>query len=192
MESSWQILVSLAAGLGLAAACGFRVFVPLLALSAATRAQLLTVSDEMAWLGSTPALVCLGVATVLEVGAYYIPVVDNLLDSIATPASALAGAIVASSVVTDIDPALRWTLVAIAGAGVATAIQLPSVLIRGTSTVSTAGVGNPVVSTGEAAGATATSALAIFAPILVPIFLVLVIWASWYLLGRRRRAEAPC
>lgn len=175
--------MGLAAALGLAAACGFRVFVPLLVASLAARADLISVNDGFAWLASTPALTAFAAATVLEIAAYYVPVVDNLLDAISTPAAAVAGTLLAAAVIVDIDPWLRWTLAVIAGAGAATAVQLPTVALRGTSTAATAGTANPIVSTGEAAGSTALAGMAVLAPVAIPLLLVLLfVW-----IGRRRR-----
>ena len=94
-----DVLLAIAAGLGLAAACGFRVFVPLLLVSIAGRAEMLTLHEDWQWIGSLPALIGFSVATALEIAGYYVPVVDNLLDTIATPAAAVAGAVVALAVV---------------------------------------------------------------------------------------------
>ena len=175
MPGTLDTLLAIAAGLGLAAACGFRVFVPLLVVSVAGRAGLLEVHQSFDWITSWPTIVCFGVATVLEVGAYYVPVVDNLLDAVATPAAAVAGAVVASAVIVDVEPWLRWTLVIVAGAGLATAVQVPTAATRAGSTLTTAGVGTPVVSTGEAMGAAMLSGLAVFAPVLIPVVLVLLV-----------------
>ena len=162
-------LLSILAALGLAAACGFRVFVPLLVVSLAQRAGLLGLSDGFAWIGSTPALICLSLATALEIAAYYLPVFDNLLDSVATPAAIVAGILVSAAVMTDIDPWLRWTLATIAGGSLAAAVQLPTVAARGLSTATTAGLANPVVSTGELALASTFSGLAVLWPLLLPL-----------------------
>jgi hypothetical protein len=112
-------LLSILAALGLAAACGFRVFVPLLLVSLAARSGHLELSQGFAWIGSTPALICFGTATVLEVLAYYVPVVDNFLDSVATPAAIVAGVVVSAAVMTDIEPWLKWSLATVAGGGLA-------------------------------------------------------------------------
>ena len=124
METTTTLL-SILAALGLAAACGFRVFVPLFVVSLASRAGALDLSSGFAWIGSTPAVVCFGTATLLEVLAYYVPVIDNLLDSVATPAAVVAGVVVAAAVMTDIDPWLKWTLATVAGGGLAAAVQFP-------------------------------------------------------------------
>src|SRR5439155_16825768 len=95
---SSESLVSIALGLGLSAACGFRVFVPLLAVSAAANLGYVQVSPGFSWMATTPALVAFGTATALEVAAYYVPWLDNFLDAVATPAAVLAGVITSASV----------------------------------------------------------------------------------------------
>lgn len=172
MDGTMDVILAVLAGLGLAAACGFRVFVPLLVVSLANRAGLLALHDDFAWIASLPATIGFAVATVLELGAYYFPLVDNLLDTVATPAAAVAGAVVALAVITDVDPWLRWTLAIVAGAGLATAIQVPTVAARAGSTAATAGLANPVVATGEAVSAVAVAGLAVVAPLLVPLALL--------------------
>jgi hypothetical protein len=181
-------LLSILAALGLAAACGFRVFVPLLVVSLASRAEVLELSSGFAWIGSTPALVCFGTATVLEVLAYYVPVVDNLLDSVATPAAVVAGIVVAAAVMTHVDPWLKWTLATIAGGGLAAAVQLPTVALRSVSTGTTAGLGNSLVSSGEAVAAGLFSGFAVFLPLLVPLLALAVVVLAW---RRLRRREQP-
>jgi hypothetical protein len=183
-------LLSILAALGLAAACGFRVFVPLFVVSLASRAGALDLSAGFAWIGSTPALVCFGTATLLELVAYYVPVVDNLLDGVATPAAVVAGVVVAAAVMTDIDPWLKWTLATVAGGGLAAAVQLPTVALRGVSTGTTAGLGNSLVASGEAVAAGMFSGLAIFLPLLLPLLALAVVVLAWRRLRRRETAAA--
>ncbi|MFQ5528011.1 MAG: DUF4126 domain-containing protein [Thermoanaerobaculia bacterium] len=173
-----EVALSIALGLGLAAACGFRVFVPLLVISAASYSGQLSLSGSFEWIASTPALVTLIVATVLEIAAYYIPWVDNLLDSVASPAAVVAGVVASASVITGMDPYLKWTMAVIAGGGLAGAVQVVTAGTRGASLVTTAGFGNPIVSTVETGGSIALSVLAIVAPLfavgLVVVFLAFV------------------
>ena len=188
-----ELLTSLLIGLGLSAACGFRVFVPPLVMSAAALSGQLTLTPEFAWMGSYAALVAFGAATVLEVGGYYVPWLDNLLDAIATPAAIVAGTIMTASMVSDMGPLLSWSIGLIGGGGVAGVVQGATVLVRGTSTATTAGLGNPGVSTGEAVGSVALSVLAIAAPIIgaVLVALLLVFAIRRILRWRRRRASPP-
>src|SRR5687768_14594844 len=110
-----DLLLSLGIGLGLSAACGFRIFVPLLVMSIAANAGELQLASSFSWIRSTEALVALSVATALEVGAYYIPWLDNFLDTVTTPAAVVAGSIVTASMITDMSPLLKWGLAIIAG-----------------------------------------------------------------------------
>lgn len=182
-----QTIFSLALGLGLAAACGFRVFVPLLILNVAARTGFLELAPGFDWIGSTPALVTFGAATSLEVCAYYVPWLDHLLDTIATPAAVVAGAVVTASVVADMNPVMKWTLALVAGGGLAVSTQLVTTTTRGFSTLFTGGLANPLVATIEAAGATFVSLLAMAAPILA---LALVVTLLLVAARRLRRARS--
>src|SRR5438132_1158159 len=128
-----ETLLSVCLGIGLSAACGFRVFVPLLAMSIASLSGHLTLAHGFDWIRSFPALVTFCVATCLEIAGYYIPWVDNLLDTIATPVAIIAGTLVTASVVNDVSPLLRWTLAIIAGGGAAGLAQGTTVVARGAS-----------------------------------------------------------
>src|SRR5436853_4429776 len=136
-----ETLLSICVGIGLSAACGFRVFVPLLVMSIASLSGHLTLSSGFTWIGSYPALISFGVATCLEIAGYYVPWVDNLLDTVATPAAVIAGIIVTASVVTGLSPFLKWTLALIGGGGVAGIVQGTSIISRGASSVGTWGLG---------------------------------------------------
>ncbi len=179
-----KVLLSLVMGLGLSASCGFRVFVPLLIASIASRMGILHLGDGFQWMGSTPAIICFGAATVFEIAGYYIPFVDNILDTITTPASVVAGTLLtASAILPDIDPMLKWGLAIIVGGGSAGIIQAGTAMTRATSTVTTAGAANPVVATIEHILAISGSLLSLIIPfiiatvicILIVIFLFFVI-----------------
>ena len=126
-------------GVALAAATGFRVFLPMLIVSGAAYTGHLHLDDSFAWLGSSSALVMLSVAALVEVLAYYIPVVDNLLDIVATPAAFVAGTIVSAAVMTDMPPMVKWTAAVIAGGGVAGLTRGSIGVLRAQSTVLTGG-----------------------------------------------------
>lgn len=117
--SEFDLAASIALGVGLAAATGFRVFLPMLVMSAAAYTGHLPLADSFAWLATPSALIILGVAALAEILAYYIPGVDNLLDTLATPAAFVAGTVVSAAVITDLPPMVRWTAAVIAGGGVA-------------------------------------------------------------------------
>jgi uncharacterized protein DUF4126 len=187
-----DVLVSVALGIGLAAAVGFRVFLPLLVVSVAGYSGYLPLSDSFSWLATLPALLMLGVAAILEIAAYYIPGVDNLLDTVATPAALVAGTIVAAAVMTDLPPLVKWTTAVIAGGGAAGITQAVTGLLRAKSTVTTGGLGNAAIATGELGGSLLTSLLALFMPLVALAFVVLFCWLSVKLIRRLfRRTPGP-
>lgn len=184
-------LLSVFVGVGLSAACGFRVFVPLLVMSVASLTGQMTLSPEFEWIGTYPALAAFAIATIFEIAAYYIPWVDNLLDTVAIPAATVAGTIVMASAVSEMSPFLKWALAVIVGGGVAGTIQGFTTITRIASTATTGGLGNPIVSTVEAGGSLLMSVLAIAVPVLAVIgAAVIIIFAgrkiySW-IVGKNR------
>ena len=172
-----ETIISICLGIGLSASVGFRVFLPLFALSLASYLDVWQLNESWQWIGSTAALITLGMATVIEIFAYYIPYIDNLLDSIAVPLAALAGTAVMMSTVADLSPVVTWSLAIIAGGGTAAAIAGTSSTTRLASTATTAGVANPVISTVETGTSILMSAFAIFIPVLAIICVVLILWA---------------
>lgn len=191
MNFSWEMVVSIFLGIGLSASSGFRVFVPLFALSCASFFGVIPLSDTWAWVGSTPALVILGVASIVESVSYLVPYVDNLLDSIAVPLAGIAGTLVMASTLTDMSPAMTWALAIVAGGGVATTIAGTTATTRVASTATTGGLANPVVSIAETGTAIGLSALSIFMPVLAMVALVLLlilfIWLAMKVKNRVKR-----
>lgn len=167
-----ETVLCIALGIGLSAACGFRVFVPLLIISAANYTGHISLSPGFEWIGTLPALIAFGTATVLEILAYYIPWLDQLLDAIATPAAIVAGIIASASVFTEISPLLRWVLALIGGGGIAGLVQGATTLTRLKSTTLTGGLANPVVSTAELMGSVGISVLALLVPVLCVIVII--------------------
>lgn len=181
-------------GICLAAATGFRVFAPLLVMGLAAREGALPLGDSFSWITTYPALLMLGVAAVVEVGAYYIPVLDNLLDTIATPVAVLCGILVSAAVMTDLPPMLKWTLAIIAGGGAAGLTQTATAVLRGGSTAATGGLANHILSTGEILGAIGLAVVSIFAPYLGLAALAIAALIGWRIIRawrRRRDAAAP-
>lgn len=86
----------------------------MLIMSVAAYTGHLPLGESFAWLGTPSALIMLAVAALAEILAYYIPGVDNLLDSVATPAAFIAGTVVSAAVITDLPPMLKWTTAVIA------------------------------------------------------------------------------
>jgi hypothetical protein len=186
-------LLGLGVGLALSTAAGLRVFVPLLLTCFAARAGWLTLTPGMAWIGSDTALIAFATATVLEVGAYYVPWLDNLVDSLATPAAITAGVVTTAAATPELPPLLRWTLALVAGGGAAGLVHAGTALLRLKSSTFTAGAGNSVVATGELVGSVVLSLLALLAPLLAgvaaAILLVVLARRAVRLLGERRRAR---
>ena len=176
-------------GVSLAAATGFRVFVPLLVMGLAAREGVLPISSSFAWVGTMPALVMLSVAAAVEVAAYYVPGLDNLMDTLATPAAVVAGVLASAAVMADVPPMLKWTLAIIAGGGAAGLTQSTTALLRGHSTVLTAGFGNPIIATGELVSALAVSILSILAPWIALLVVIILAVATWRIARRFRRAS---
>ncbi len=161
-----ETFFGIAVGIGLSAACGFRVFVPLLVMNLASMGGLLHLAPGFEWIGSYYARVAFATATIVEVLGYYIPWLDHVLDVVATPAAMIAGTVATASLVTDMSPFLKWTLALIAGGGIAGIVQGATVLLRTKSLVSTGGIGNPWVSTLELVGSILIALLAVLVPIL--------------------------
>ena len=176
------LLTSVAMGIALSACCGFRVFVPMLGASFAAYQQWFALPADMQWMGCIPALICFGTAAILEIGAYYIPFIDNLLDTIATPLAVAAGTVLAASFlpIAEFNPMLKWILAIIAGGGAAGTVQLGTGLLRLFSTKTTAGTGNAIVSTGENAAAIGGTALSFTAPFLIAVLMIALI--GWILM----------
>lgn len=177
--------LSLLLGIGLSAACGFRVFVPLLVMSLASQDGHLALAPGFEWIATPEACGVFAVATVCEVLSYYIPWWDNLLDSLSSPAAVAAGIITTASVLTDTSPFLQWTLAVIAGGGAAGMVQTGTVLVRGASSFTTGGLGNPIVATVEAVASTITSIVALIAPLVAIIAVATLVFVAAKKLRRK-------
>ncbi len=182
-------LLTICLGVGLSAACGFRVFVPLLAMSLAVRGDMVSLASGFEWIGSTPALLAFATATALEIGAYYIPCLDHLLDSIASPAAVVAGTISPAALITDMDPLFAWSIAIIAGGGTAAAVQGLTVIARAASSVATGGLGNPLVSSVEAGASVFVSALVFMIPVLGAILVLGVVYLVIKKLINRKKMQ---
>jgi hypothetical protein len=180
---TFDTILAVLIGVALSAAVGLRIFVPFLVMSIAAKSGYLPLAPGFAWIGTTPAIVAFAVATVVEVAAYYVPWLDNLLDALAPPLVLIAGMVAMASVVTDLPPLVKWSLAVIAGGGAAGLLHGATAAARAASTLTTGGGANFVLATAELAGAFVTSILAILLPILA--LLAAMGLALW--LFRRRR-----
>ncbi len=180
MDAVLAVLV----GIGLAASCGFRVFVPFLVTSAAALGGYLDVAQNFDWIGTWTAFSAFAVATLVEMLAYYVPWLDNLLDALTSPLAVIAGMVLFAASVTGIDPFLKWTLAVIAGGGSAALVQGGTVLARVASTTSTGGMANFVIATVESLAGVFFSLISIAIP-LVAVLLMLAVIGCTYYVGRQ-------
>lgn len=182
---------SICIGIALSAACGFRIFVPPLVMSIAAVAGHLPLSSDFNWIGTYPALIAFAVATCIEIAAYYIPWIDNFLDTIATPTAIAVGTVVTAALIPGNDPLLQWTTAVIAGGGSAGIIQALTGITRLSSTALTVGLGNAVINTIESVGAFVISFLALLMPLLtvglVATLLIVGLSKGIEILARRRQ-----
>lgn len=167
-----ETILALCLGFSLSAACGFRVFVPPLIMSMAAISGNLTLDPQLAWIGTYPAAIILAVATVVEVAAYYIPVVDNFLDTLEVPAVFVAGTLVTASTLGELDPLLQWVFAVVAGGGAAEAVEGMTLVTRMASTGFTGGLANPLVSTMEVMTSVLLSLLALALPLFTAILVL--------------------
>ena len=172
-RSMLESLIAISLGVGLAASCGFRVFVPFLIASLAAKAGFVELGAGFDWVGTWPAIIAFAVAATIEIAAYYVPWFDNALDTISTPAASIAGLLLVAACIAEFDPLLRWSLAAIAGGGIAGTVSLGWTGIRAGSTATTGGLANGAVATTEGVGSLVLSVLAIVLPLLAA-FIALV------------------
>ena len=187
-----DVLIAILTGVGLAAACGFRVFVPLFLVSLSMNAGVdmplgldstvqTLMGEDMAWLGQPLVTTGLGVATLVEVGGFYIPWVDNLLDVLAAPLAVGAGTFMSAALMPELfgDGAMKWAIALMAGGGSSGVVQFGTALARGTSTATTAGLANPLVATFELISSILTTLFAVLIPLLVIAVLAGVAYFLW-------------
>lgn len=189
MPGSLEALIAVAIGIGLAAATGFRVFLPFLIAGIAAQWGALSLHDGFQWLSSTATLVALATASLLEVTAYYVPGIDHALDVLAGPAAVVAGIIASASVMADIPPWVLWPVAIIGGGGVAGLTKATSAVTRATAGVSTVGLANPIVATGETAGAVGVAIAAIVIPLICAVLVIVTLAvmgrSAWRFVARR-------
>ena len=171
-----ESLLGIGVGLALAAAAGFRVFVPLLVLSLAARGGWVELSPSFEWLSSTSASVALATAMALEIAAYYVPFFDNVLDGLAAPVAVLAGILASASVLTDLPPWLQYSIAIIGAGGTAGVVHASTSLLRLKSSAATAGFGNPILATLELAGSVLIALLAVLAPLIALAAVAAIVW----------------
>jgi len=179
MENDLGMISALLAGISLSAASGLRVFMPLLGVGLASHFGFLELGENFSWMAREPVLIVVGVAAMLEASAYYIPIVDNLLDALATPASMAGGTVILSSLMPELNGPAHWATALLLGGGTAGIVQASTVAARGASTATTAGLGNPILATVETGGSILAVILALLAP--VAFGLVVIGLLAWLL-----------
>ncbi len=185
MNIDW--IVSACVGIGLAACCGFRVFVPVLVAAFGTKLGFIATMPGYEFIGSWPAIIGLCVAASFELGAYYVPWLDNALDTIAMPVSIVAGTLLTTSFLHVNDEMTRWAMSLMLGGGSAGLIQAGTSLLRLGSVATTGGLANPLVATGENAASLGLSIMTVFLPLLAfGLILCLLFFVAFRLLARRR------
>ncbi|MEO1432770.1 MAG: DUF4126 domain-containing protein [Cyanobacteria bacterium J06632_19] len=173
-----NIIAALCLGIGLSAACGFRIFIPPLALSMAAHGGMLQLSSEWQWLATQNAITILSIAATVEVFAYFIPWVSNFLDSIEIALAPIAGMFITASTLSmagDFDPTFLWILTVIAGGATAETVELTTSVTRLTASVTTAGMGAPIVGFVEAISSILISSLAISLPVLSTLLVIFLL-----------------
>lgn len=183
-----EFILSIFLGIGLAAAAGFRVFLPLLALSIANHFGL-PLGENFEWIGSFPAMITLAIAAFIEIGAYYIPWLDNLLDTVAIPIATIAGTALMFATLTELSPMFTWGLAIIAGGGTAGAISSATAGTRLVSTTSTAGFGNPVVSTVETGSSIILTLLAFVFPVIAFFVVIFIFYLIFKVFKKQRKLK---
>ncbi|MDR4953148.1 DUF4126 domain-containing protein [Chryseobacterium sp. ES2] len=171
----FSYIISAFIGIGLAAATGFRVFLPMFIVSLASYFNWIPMNEHFEWLAGLPTLITTGIATIIEILAYYIPFVDHLLDTVSIPMATVAGSILFASQFADLGTFPQWALALIAGGGTAATISSGFAGIRAASTATTGGLGNSMVGTTETAGAGIMSILAMAAPVIAAIFALITL-----------------
>lgn len=192
MDAPWfDVLLSVCLGLALAAACGFRIFLPPLILSAAAMLGKVELTPGLQFLGTWPALTALAVAVVVELAAYYVPWLDNLMDALGAPLAVGAGIVLAAAPLVGVSPVTRWTLAVVAGGAAAGGVHLALALVRKASSLATGGVANHLVATAEAIMSVALTVLALVVPLLAILCVAIAVAVVRHAAGRRTTAGSP-
>lgn len=179
-------------GLGLAAASGLRIFIPLLMAALAAKFNLfgIELNESMAWMTSNTAIAALGLATIIEVIADKIPFLDNALHAVGIIARPIAGAVAAGSMFAGLDPTAAAVAGIIVGAPTALAFGAAQGGTRAASSATTGGLANPFLSFLEDVLSVGTVLIAFILPVLIPVVLLLVFWGVWKLYHRWQRGRS--
>lgn len=183
-----EMVMAVLIGLALSATVGFRIFTPLLITGIFERVDWVTLSEGFSWVGSTPALIAFGAATIFEILVNYIPAVGSFMKLISTPVAALAGILLTASFIGDMNPFLEWAIAIIGGGGVATASHATLTAVKGVSDTALMG---PAVSVAEDVTATIAPILIFFVPVLAIVFLLGMAFVIFRLYKRFLYRKSP-
>ena len=179
------MILSLVVGIGLASACGFRIFVLPLVIGILSRLGLFDLPEALSWADQSHVLIALGIAAAAETAAFTIPAVNNALDAFAIPMATIAGmALAACAMSSHLDGFLLWSLAVIAGGGASGLVH------SATATLRAATVGNPVQSAGETAASLSTTLMAVLIPLAV-VAVVAGAIAVVYVRRKRKKMSQP-
>jgi hypothetical protein len=176
---------------GLSASAGLNAYLPLLIVAICARLKILTLQKPFDVMESWWVIGVLAVLLVIEVLVDKVPAADTVNDIINTVIRPAAGAILfaaSANIVTDLSPVISIIL----GLLVAGGVHAIKATARPVITATTAGVGNPVVSTIEDVVSGVTSLVAILLP-----WLVILVASSgivlflWWRLRRLERQATP-
>ncbi len=161
-------VVQLMMGVSLAACCGLRAWMPMLIVGLLAKACYVELSPTFSFLARNDALIIFGVATVLELVGDKVIVIDHFLDAVGTIVRPTVGTVLASSMLTKVDPLVATTFGLIAGGSTAFTIHAGKSLLRAKCSGLAhfhVGVGNAALSTVEDVLAVGGVLLAAFVPV---------------------------
>lgn len=180
-------LIGLCIGVGLSSSTGFRILVPFACLSAASLYGGFDLPSNMAWLNSYPAFIGLLVGTFIEVAAFYIPWINDALDTVEFPAAVIAGTYLTGNFAADLPTLLQWSVALAAGGGTAGAIQGMTGITRLASNSATGGCASPITASIEWLSALILAILSITLPLLAIVLVVGVVVFALTKLKKQRR-----
>jgi hypothetical protein len=187
-------------GLGLSAAAGLNAYIPLLLVGVVARwTEVVTLPPDFAWIQNGWVLGAVAVLLLAEVVLDKVAVVDHLNDMVQTFVRPAVGGVIfaatAAAQQVDASPWMRehpwvgW----LAGVAVAGLVHAGKAGARPVVNATTLGTATPLVSAAEDGVSLAMSLVALFAPLLVLVGLLLIGLAMFLALRRlrRRRRQRP-
>ncbi|WP_306362138.1 DUF4126 domain-containing protein [Nocardia sp. CC227C] len=171
---------------GLSGAAGLNAWLPLLAVGVADRVGWIDLGSSYGWLSSTPVLIGIGVVFLLDLVGDKIPAIDSVVHGIGVLVAPVSGAILFAAE-TSLSANLPPGVAAVLGAITAGSVHAGRTAARPFVTGTTAGAGNPVVSTAEDGTSLALTVLALAVPVVAFIaVLLLLIGLGWLALRAGR------